>query len=435
FSFTPLVRIVMSDGGHSYNDFHLAPYTNFLYDDVAVNRVRASFASNGTIGYENANSGLGGIGFVPTVDRSGTLTTLESLLYEGGLMISYGSETGTFVLNQMRATASNDAHFKPTSAFALTQPGLLSDVDGIAMFNSNGYPTAPKVDVTQEVFAFDDADLNRSILVKYTIKNSSGTLMRNLRAGLFADWDIGQFEANTVGYSAPDSLLYAFSPSQTAEYPYVAMAQLGAVSSALAIDNAYQGLVDSLNFGTYFSTSDSRLDGYTRTEKQWSLNAGKRKTSVVNTDVAMTVATGPYMVEAGQEIVVGFVLSFGETLDILKSQVAAARSKDLFDITPLGLGTSGPPWIENPREIALLPNYPNPFNPGTTIRFTIRSLSDVDIAVYDLLGRKVAQLVDRRFSSGEHRVEFDASNLPSGQYVVRMSAGGQVYSRKITLLK
>jgi subtilisin family serine protease len=435
FTQTPLIRITMTDAGHSYSDFHVAPYTNFLYDDVAVNRVRASFASNGTIGYENANNGTGGIGFVPTVDRSGTLDTLESLLYEAGLMISYGSETGTFVINQMRAGNINDAHFKPTSAFALSQPGVLADVDGIAMFNSSGYPTAPKVDVTQEVFAFDDAELNRAVLVKYTIKNSSATLMRSLRAGLFADWDIGQFEANTVGYSSTDSLLYAFSPSQTSEYPYVAMAQLGAVSSVLAIDNAYQGLVDSLNFGTYFSTSDSRLDGYTRNEKLWSLNAGKRKTSVQNTDVAMAVATGPYMVEPGQEVVVGFVLAFGETLDILKSQVAAARSRQLFAVTPLGLGNSGPPWIENPREISLLPNYPNPFNPGTTIRFTIRSLSDVDIAVYDLLGRKVAQLVDRRFASGEHRVEFDASNLPTGQYVVRMSAGGQVFTRKITLLK
>ena len=435
FTLTPLIRITMTDAAHSYSDFHVAPYTNFLYDDVAVNRVRASFASNGTIGYENANNGTGGIGFVPTVDRGGSLETLESLLYEGGLMISYGSETGSFVLNQMRAANTSDAHFKPTSPFALTQPGLLSDVDGIAMFNSNGFPTAPKVDVTQEVFAFDDAELNRSVLVKYTIKNSSGTLLRSLRAGLFADWDIGQFEANTVAYSASDSLMYMFSPAQTSQYPYVAMAQLGAVSSVLAIDNAYQGLVDSLNFGTYYSSSDSRLDGFTRIEKQWSLNAGKRKISVQNTDAALTVATGPYMVEPGQEIVVGFVLAFGETLDILKSQVAAARARKLFTVTPLGLGQSGPPWIENPREISLLPNYPNPFNPGTTIRFTIRSLSDVDIAVYDLLGRKVAQLVDRRFASGEHRVEFDASNLPSGQYVVRMSAGGQVYTRKITLLK
>jgi hypothetical protein len=122
-------------------------------------------------------------------------------------------------------------------------------------------------------------------------------------------------------------------------------------------------------------------------------------------------------------------------LTILRSQVAAARNKQLFNLTPLGFGYSGPPWIERPTQSSLLPNYPNPFNPSTTIRFTVRTQSDVDIAVYDVMGRKVVQLVDRRFAAGEHRVEFDASNLPSGHYLVRMIAGGQVYTRKITLLK
>jgi hypothetical protein len=55
--------------------------------------------------------------------------------------------------------------------------------------------------------------------------------------------------------------------------------------------------------------------------------------------------------------------------------------------------------------------------------------------VNDVLGRQVAQVADRRFAQGEHRVTFDASALPSGQYLIRMVTGGQVYTRKITLLK
>lgn len=435
FTFTPLVRLAFSDPGHTYTDFHIASYGNFLHDVVAVNRVKTSFASNGTIGYENSSSGTGGVGFMPTVDQSGTLTELESLLYEAGLMVSFNGEGGAYVVNQVRAGSTADAHFRPTNAFKVTQPGLISAIDGIATFTSSGFPSAPRLDVKQEVFAFDNTALNRSVFVKYTLKNQSSELMRSMRVGLFADWDIGNYNANSVDYSASDSLLYVFSPGETATYPYVAVVPLGAVSTAFAIDNGYNGPIDSLRFGTYFSQSDASLDGFTRTEKRWALSAARAKTSISNVDVATVVATGPYMVDPGQEVVVGFVLSFGETLPILKSQIAEARNRQLFNVTPLGFGVSGPPWIENPREIGLLPNYPNPFNPSTTIRFTVRSLTDVDIAVYDVLGRKVAQLADRRFAAGEHRISFDAEGLPSGQYLVRMSTGGQVYTRKVTLLK
>jgi serine protease len=435
FLFNPLVRLTLTDPSNSYSDFHITTYNNFLYDEVNVNRVRTSFATNGTIGYENSSSGTGGVGFMPTVDNAGSLTQLESLLYEAGLMITFSGEAGSYVVNQVRSGAVADAHFRPTNAFNITQPGLLADVDGTATFNSNGFPSAPKLDIRQDVFAFEQADLNRTVFVKYTVKNMSNELMRAMRVGLFADWDIGNYDANSVAYSAADSILYVFSPTETTDYPYVTVVPLGAVSTALAIDNGYNGPVDSLRFGTYYSSSDVSYDGFTRSEKLAAMRAGKARTSVINADVASVVATGPFMVNPNQEIVVGFVLSFGETLPILQSQVAAARAKQLFAVTPLGFGETGPTWIERPTEISLLPAYPNPFNPTTTIRFTVKSLGNVEISVFDVLGRQVAQIVDRRFGQGEHRITFDASSLPSGQYLVRMVTGGQVYTRKITLLK
>lgn len=435
FMFAPLIRIAMSDPGHGLSDFHVSTYSNFLNDEVNVNRVRTSFATNGTIGYENSASGTGGVGFMPTVDQSGTLVQLQSLLYEAGLMVTYGGEGGSYVVNQVRNGATVDAHFRPTNAFKVTIPGILSDIDGIATFNSNGFPGAPKLDVKQEVFAFEEAALNRTVFVKYTLKNTSTELMRSMRVGVFADWDLGNYGANSVGFSAADSIPYVFAPDETDTYPYVAIVPLGAVSTALAIDNGYTGPVDSLRFGTYYSLNDAALDGFTRTEKLNAMRAGRARTSVSNADVATVVATGPFMVDPNQEIVVGFVLSFGETLGILQSQVAAARAKQLFPVAPLGFGFSGPPWIEKPTEVSLLPNYPNPFNPTTTIRFTVRSGGNVNIAVYDVLGRQVAQLVDRPFAAGEHRVSFDAESLPSGQYLLRMVTGGQVSTRKITLLK
>lgn len=435
FTETPTIRFMMSDSGTSYSDFDVVSFEDFLYDVIDVNRARTSFATNGTIGYEDALAGSGGIGFQPTVETPDGLVVLESLLYEAGLMVSFTSERGDFVVNQVRNANFTDNHFRPKAAFTVNKPGLLSDADGIALFTSEGFPTAPEIEVTQEVYSFSEPDLNRSVFVKYTIRNTSSELIRNVRAGLFADWDIGNYEDNSVAYSASDSILYAFSPDQLDTYPYVAIAHLGPISSAIAIDNAYNGVVDSLNFGTYFGAGNASLDGFTRQEKLWSLTSGIAKTTVSNTDVAMVTASGTFMLAPQQEVVAGFVLAFGETLPVLRAQIAEARERRVFEVSSVGFGVSGPPWVDHPTEVALLPNYPNPFNPGTTIRFTNIRFSNVNVEVFDMLGRRVVELANRPFAAGEHRIEFDASGLATGSYIVRITSDGDIATRVITLLK
>jgi hypothetical protein len=87
-------------------------------------------------------------------------------------------------------------------------------------------------------------------------------------------------------------------------------------------------------------------------------------------------------------------------------------------------------------------NYPNPFNPTTTINYTVAGPSgqglgnsDVRLVVYDLLGREVAVLVNERKAPGSYDVRFDATDLASGVYVYRLTAGNFVDSRKMILLK
>lgn len=90
---------------------------------------------------------------------------------------------------------------------------------------------------------------------------------------------------------------------------------------------------------------------------------------------------------------------------------------------------------EVPREFYLSQNYPNPFNPATKISFGVSVSSDVLMNVYDLTGKEVALLVNERVQPGKYEVTFDASNLPSGTYFVRLNAGEYMESKKITLLK
>lgn len=88
-----------------------------------------------------------------------------------------------------------------------------------------------------------------------------------------------------------------------------------------------------------------------------------------------------------------------------------------------------------PVQYSLDQNYPNPFNPSTKIRFTIPEASAVSLKVFNAIGEEVANLVNEVYESGTNEIVFNASNLTSGIYFVRMEAGSFVSTRKITLLK
>ena len=91
--------------------------------------------------------------------------------------------------------------------------------------------------------------------------------------------------------------------------------------------------------------------------------------------------------------------------------------------------------LEAPTDFALEANYPNPFNPETTIRFALPVTSHMVIEVYDLLGRQVARLVDREMGAGHHTVVFEGRGLASGIYVYRMVSGSFEQHRTMLLVK
>jgi hypothetical protein len=80
-------------------------------------------------------------------------------------------------------------------------------------------------------------------------------------------------------------------------------------------------------------------------------------------------------------------------------------------------------------------NYPNPFNPTTTIRFTLPSKSYVSLKIYDVLGRQVAALVQDELPAGTYSQQWNASLLPSGVYFYRLQAGGVSDVKKMSLIR
>lgn len=87
-------------------------------------------------------------------------------------------------------------------------------------------------------------------------------------------------------------------------------------------------------------------------------------------------------------------------------------------------------------QVQLHANYPNPFNPETTLAFTLPEASQVSLAVFDALGRQVLSALDgAAMPAGQHSVSVRMDGLATGVYVVRLQAGGQVLTRTMTLIK
>ena len=96
-----------------------------------------------------------------------------------------------------------------------------------------------------------------------------------------------------------------------------------------------------------------------------------------------------------------------------------------------------PPYggADLPGKFALYQNYPNPFNPSTTVRYIVPQTAEVTLAVYNMLGERVALLVSNRQVAGSHQALWDASNQVSGVYFYRLRTGEYVGTKKAVLVK
>ncbi|MBI5215286.1 MAG: T9SS type A sorting domain-containing protein [Ignavibacteriae bacterium] len=90
---------------------------------------------------------------------------------------------------------------------------------------------------------------------------------------------------------------------------------------------------------------------------------------------------------------------------------------------------------QTPNQIMLFQNYPNPFNPSTNFGFRIANFGLVTLKIFDVLGREVAIVVNETKQAGNYSVSWDASGLPSGVYIYRLSTGQKVLSKKLLLVR
>jgi len=88
-----------------------------------------------------------------------------------------------------------------------------------------------------------------------------------------------------------------------------------------------------------------------------------------------------------------------------------------------------------PQNFRLEQNYPNPFNPSTTIRYSLPERGEIELVVYDALGKQIETLISGDHDAGVYEVDFDATGLTSGVYFYQIKSGSFTETRKLVLMK
>ena len=266
--------------------------------------------------------------------------------------------------------------------------------------------------VKQTAYSWRDADY---ALYEYTIVNRSPwgfdlPPIQNAYVGFFMDLDIsGEANDDMVGIDAATNLVYMYDSS--------------------AVNGVAMGVClvrDSAGRVTWWRNGNDPRSDTARYNRMASATSTTLPDSANDHRVLLSV--GPYSLDPGDTVsfMIAVVAGYGAEGVIQ----AAAQARGSY-VT----GVETTPVREIPAEYSLSQNYPNPFNPTTMIQFDLPERGPVKLEVYDMLGRRVATLVDDVLQAGRQAVEFDAHGLSSGMYVYRIEANGFVLARRMVLVR
>jgi hypothetical protein len=148
-----------------------------------------------------------------------------------------------------------------------------------------------------------------------------------------------------------------------------------------------------------------------------------------------TILPSPVDLTIGQDVPGDNNYDFDGILDdirIYNYGLSVGKIGSFYDI-PTGLTDNSN--LVFPGIDILYANYPNPFNPVTTISYYMKIKSHVTLEIFNIIGERVARLVNDDVPSGFHKVTWNASNLPSGVYICSLNTGTEVLNQKLVLLK
>ncbi len=411
-----VLKLNYSDG--DYSDFQLLSVNvNPSYATQTGNNVAMTITSKGNIGFNDYPVNLEGSGF--------SYINGPNLLFEGALIM--GTSSGK-ISDEARGA---DQNYEDTS-FQIVQPfrigsGPVADVQGSAIFNDNG-SGFNKLGITTKLqtYTYTTAPYNNFIILRYSFTNTSGAAITNLYTGLFFDWDMVESsgQGDVTQWDSLGNLGYAYHIAGNPN-TYVGTAL---ISSA---DYGYWGIMNDGSDGSW-----GIYNGFLNSYKWQAISSGIGKPKAGPGDISEVTSGGPFTIQPGQTIQVGFAVAAGNSVADLRTDMSNARGKYQSIITSV----NSQPDLQ-PASYELSQNYPNPFNPSTVISYQVPAAGRVLLKVYDILGNEVATLVDGYKNAGRYDVVFNTlqttnnRQLSSGIYFYRLTAGNFTSTKKMILLK
>jgi len=396
----------------SYSDFQwIKVVANQTFANQSGNDISLTITSKGNLGfndYPNNNQGLGM-----------KYQSNSNILFEGALIAGTSSQ---FLVDAARGANANiqSNDFSVVKPFTIKIPGSFSDIQGNAIFEDIN--SANKVGLTVELdsYTFTSLLYEKLVILRYKFKNQTQSALSNFHAGLFFDWDMvdGSGLDDFTRWSADGKYGYAYHLGGNPSY-FVASAL---ISSA---DYGFWGILNGGGdggFGIY--------DGFAKSEKWSAISSGIGKTQAGGGDISFVISGGPFSILQNDSLFVAFAIAVGDSLNELDRVFADARA--LYPSIPTAVQDYSP---SNPPAFFLSPNYPNPFNPATSIDYSLPFKEFVTLKIYDILGREVRSLVNEEQSAGNYSFNVSLADLNSGVYFYTLRAGSYSETRKMLLLK
>lgn len=374
------------------------------YLNIAVNKVGVTFTSNGRVGYSRANA-TSGIGFV---------YQQRNMLWEATLLIAKSEYQ---VMNNTRADGSNYSEdFRRQEVAAVTTPSKIADFEAKSVFTDAGSTNPIGLRVLSRALAFNSAGNDKYIIMEYEIVNNSGNDLQNIYTGLFTDWDLDDASANATEYDASNKTAFVYS-RQNASYPYVGVRLLNHSAASAYYPLSYQ-----------ISNSFLADNNFTVSEKYKTLTSGIQATglghnTVNGYDVMFTLGSGPYNIPKDGSIKVAYAFLAGDNQNELMTSGKA--SEDKYALVKK---------LETPPSKYILgQNYPNVAKTFTYIPVDLPEKTKVNLTIYDIIGRKVSQVVNEELEVGSYSFYVDVSKFTNGVYTYRLTTPNFKQAKKMVV--
>ena len=382
---------------------------------------------------------------VPQYDESEIFNPSDSSFTSVGDMVRFRANGGSAVLNDGRVVIAgawwthNDAHtmgelYDPESqSFTGIGPFTISRAraavvpasDGDALILGGVRPRGDRENLPVENYDADTGEI--TVLQQYIIDENE-------------NWTINADQVTTEQQKMVNGRYLWKAYSTSGLYTTYRLITVDPQTKAVelfdtdpAIPNSDsvrvigQPVIDNQNNRAYMLAILSNTDNYTITALTVDLSNGTL------TFAANSFEPESYRLNAAPMVLLndGRIFASGGSV----SDNFDAVSNTLFVTPPEPQATSIVPDGQMPEAFTLKQNYPNPFNPETIIGYSLTEPDNVRLEVFNLMGQKIATLIDAYQSAGNHSVSFSAENIASGIYLYRLSTNQFSECRKMVLVK